>query len=385
MHDRVVLKHLSLASQCPVTEIIGEAHGFLVPMQPPDVAAAAQDTWQYCAVHFPHVPIPGIGDEVEAPMLSLWDVLADHVIIDNKLRAAERVEQQALLEQTGSADEGDSQSKESNLEDVRAAVAKSKSSTDALKELDYIGVYFAAHWAPESKQFTPILVKSYSKIHEVVREKHHKHRWDIIYVSAERSQDDYDAVFAEMPWKALPFNDDRTEALRKMFGVDSPTAQSTSFQPRLAIVDAKSGEIVSANVCDKLQQDHDAEGFPWPDEKLQESGGKPNHPPLVTGHVVVKKAVLCCDDGLSAAVPDHSLELHVSADACPDSMEPFAGDCGGFVRWRLQRWDQLDEKSQEAAQVLGYNGTRWESGVDSPELTSNGQSYLKLSRKQQRS
>ena len=143
---------------------------------------------------------------------------------------------------------------------------------NALKQLDYIGVYFAAHWAPESEQFTPLLVRSYSTIHNKMRDRQDHRHWDIIYVSSDRTQEEFDAVFAEMPWKALPFNDERTGALHEMFDVEQPSAQSSSYQPTLAIVDAKSGEIVSLNVCDKLQQDRDGERFPW--RRLQSLQGR---------------------------------------------------------------------------------------------------------------
>ena len=37
-------------------------------------------------------------------------------------------------------------------------------------------------------------------------------------------------------------------------------------------------------------------------------------PALITEHVVVRQAVLRCDEGLSAASPDALLELQVTAD-----------------------------------------------------------------------
>ena len=88
MKDGVALKHLSLATQCPVTEIIGEARGTLVPLRPAPIPATVEDSWQYAAVHFPHLEIPGLGDEATDPPKQFWDVLTGSVI-DNRLRVAE--------------------------------------------------------------------------------------------------------------------------------------------------------------------------------------------------------------------------------------------------------------------------------------------------------
>ena len=359
MQKDSTLQHLSLACQSPVKEVIGEAHGSLVPLQPPAIAATAQDSWQYCAVHFPHLPIPGLGDEVEDPALRFWDVVTENVI-DNRLREAERRVQQILDHSASTNRSASVLADDKELEQAKADVKKYQFTPESLRKLDYIGVYFAAHNGTDSTEFTPQLVKSYAKMHEIMQKKQDYRHWEIVYVSSDRSEEEYDEIMAEMPWKALRFDDPRTETLQEMFDVDS--------YPTLAIIEAKTGEIVSMDVGEKLKQDPNANDFPWRDEAKQESDDKIEPPALITEHVVMRNAVLRCDEGLSAAEPDPLLELYVSADNCPDSMEPFAGDCGGFVGWRHQRWDRLDEKSREAAQVLGYNATRWESAVDSPAV-----------------
>ena len=93
--------------------------------------------------------------------------------------------------------------------------------------------------------------------------------------------------------------DEKTEELEEFFSVAS--------YPTLAIVNAKTGEIVSADAKEKLLADPDGVGFPWPDKTIESesdvkgSGGSGAEAPpaLITEHIVVRKAVLRCNDGLS--------------------------------------------------------------------------------------
>ena len=63
-----------------------------------------------------------------------------------------------------------------------------------MRDLDYVGVYFAAHWCCDSKVFTPHLVTSYARIHEVMKTTQDHRHWDIVFVSSDRTIADYDTV-----------------------------------------------------------------------------------------------------------------------------------------------------------------------------------------------
>ena len=43
--------------------------------------------------------------------------------------------------------------------------------------------------------------------------------FDIIFASSDRDGDSFKEYFEEMPWKAIPFGDDRKAQLSKLYGV----------------------------------------------------------------------------------------------------------------------------------------------------------------------
>ena len=67
-------------------------------------------------------------------------------------------------------------------------------------ECVHAGLYFSAHWCPPCRGFTPELAKFYKQMKEKVGD-----RLEIIFISSDRTKNDWQGYFAEMPWLALPF------------------------------------------------------------------------------------------------------------------------------------------------------------------------------------
>ena len=65
-----------------------------------------------------------------------------------------------------------------------------------------IGLYFSAHWCPPCRGFTPMLAEFYKKFTAANPDK-----LEIVFVSSDRSDEDFKSYYAEMPWLALPFAD----------------------------------------------------------------------------------------------------------------------------------------------------------------------------------
>jgi len=63
------------------------------------------------------------------------------------------------------------------------------------------GLYFSAHWCPPCRGFTPELAKFYKQMKEKVGDK-----FEIIFISSDRSEGDWKGYFAEMPWLSIPFS-----------------------------------------------------------------------------------------------------------------------------------------------------------------------------------
>ena len=63
-----------------------------------------------------------------------------------------------------------------------------------------VGIYFSAHWCPPCRVFTPKLAEFYKKLHT-------EKNFEIVFVSSDKSKDEFDKYYEEMPWLALPFSD----------------------------------------------------------------------------------------------------------------------------------------------------------------------------------
>ncbi|XP_045382121.1 nucleoredoxin isoform X2 [Lemur catta] len=81
-------------------------------------------------------------------------------------------------------------------------------------EGSHVGVYFSAHWCPPCRSLTRVLVESYRKIKEAGQ------NFEIIFVSADRSEESFKQYFSEMPWLAVPYTDEaRRSRLNRLYGI----------------------------------------------------------------------------------------------------------------------------------------------------------------------
>ncbi|XP_076076116.1 nucleoredoxin-like [Mytilus galloprovincialis] len=95
-----------------------------------------------------------------------------------------------------------------------------------------VGLYFSAHWCPPCRSFTPELARKYTKY------KQQYPSFEIVFVSSDRSENDFDSYFSEMPWLALPFNEEgKKNKLMAQFGVRGI--------PALVILNGDTGKVIS--------------------------------------------------------------------------------------------------------------------------------------------
>jgi nucleoredoxin len=85
----------------------------------------------------------------------------------------------------------------------------------SLKGKSVVGLYFSAHWCPPCRGFTPELVKKYEAIRAAEK------NLEIVFVSSDRSDADFQEYFKEMPWLTLPYADRAAKnELSKCFEVE---------------------------------------------------------------------------------------------------------------------------------------------------------------------
>lgn len=114
------------------------------------------------------------------------------------------------------------------------------------------GLYFSAHWCPPCRTFTPQLKTKYEELREAGKPL------EIIFVSSDKTEEQYDEYKAEMPWIALPFNDPRVKKLNNNFDI--------SGIPSLVILDSDGKVITTEGRCAIMESP--IEDFPYKPKAL---------------------------------------------------------------------------------------------------------------------
>lgn len=128
------------------------------------------------------------------------------------------------------------------------------------------GIYFSAHWCPPCRGFTPVLIDVYKKL------KENGKNFEVLFVSGDRSKEEFDEYYKTMPWLALtPDDKSRNENLNEHFQVEGI--------PSLIILDEKLN-IINANARGPVSADKEGKEFPWEPKPMMEltmnSGGELN-------------------------------------------------------------------------------------------------------------
>ena len=96
-----------------------------------------------------------------------------------------------------------------------------------LKELTkkkYFGLYFSAKWCGPCRKFTPKLIEFYNKTQN----------FEIIFISLDTDEKEFNEYFSKMPWKSLPFNNEQSSKLSDFFDVKGiPTLVLVDYEGNL--------------------------------------------------------------------------------------------------------------------------------------------------------
>ncbi|XP_063002868.1 nucleoredoxin [Elgaria multicarinata webbii] len=124
-----------------------------------------------------------------------------------------------------------------------------QSQESGVLEACHVGVYFSAHWCPPCRSLTRVLVESYRKIKEAGQ------KFEIVFVSADRSEDSFKQYFSEMPWLAVPYADEaRRSRLNRLYGIQGI--------PTLIVLDTK-GDVITRQGRVEVLNDVECREFPW--------------------------------------------------------------------------------------------------------------------------
>ena len=83
----------------------------------------------------------------------------------------------------------------------------------APKDTPFFGLYFSAHWCPPCRNFTPKLINFYEVANKTQKQI------EIIFVTSDRSEAEFNEYFGTMPWLSIPFKDESIANLKKSFEI----------------------------------------------------------------------------------------------------------------------------------------------------------------------
>ena len=149
----------------------------------------------------------------------------------------------------------------------------------------HVALYFSALWCPPCKRFTPRLIDLYNKINE--KEK----KWEIVYFSLDRNQEEYDSYFATLPFKGLPLDTKRTKKMARRFFINGI--------PALVMMNDKM-EVLNLNARTHVELDANAELFPWK-AGVCEQMNSPYHAAFAISHPSVIFAPHATEEGIAEA------------------------------------------------------------------------------------
>ena len=108
--------------------------------------------------------------------------------------------------------------------------------SSALANTRLVGLYFSASWCGPCRGFTPLLIEFYNHLKEEVAATH---GLEIVFVSSDRDEGQFQQYYGKMPFLALPFsNRALAQHCKSVFGVRGI--------PSFVVIDTMSGRIVTS-------------------------------------------------------------------------------------------------------------------------------------------
>lgn len=119
------------------------------------------------------------------------------------------------------------------------------------QQADVLGLYFSASWCGPCHKFTPQLASTYAQL------KAQGKRFEVLFVSSDKTPESFAQYFESMPWLALDFATSAMEqsALSETFKVEGI--------PSLVLLNAKTGEVYNRDTVGDVLADPTGKQFPW--------------------------------------------------------------------------------------------------------------------------
>lgn len=114
--------------------------------------------------------------------------------------------------------------------------------TSKLLDTEVIALFFSAEYCPHCRDYKKILAKAYDNLKSLGKS------FEIVFISHDRNQGDYDKHYSDMDYLALPFSERLKKGkLARRFDVEEI--------PRLVMIDPKTGQATNRDADQDVQDD----------------------------------------------------------------------------------------------------------------------------------
>ncbi|GFS27986.1 nucleoredoxin [Elysia marginata] len=144
------------------------------------------------------------------------------------------------------------------------------------------------------RYFDPELIRAYTEL------KKKGQCFQVIMVSADRSEESFQRHAAGVPWLTMPFEDPRNQAIKAHLGVDGI--------PMLVLVDCASGATITMQGRQALTQDPQCQDFPWHPKAIEDLN------PLASVVINERSCVILFTDGTEAGLEQGRSVLSAAAN-----------------------------------------------------------------------
>ncbi|GFO43103.1 nucleoredoxin-like [Plakobranchus ocellatus] len=157
-----------------------------------------------------------------------------------------------------------------------------------------VGFYFSAQWCGPCRYFDPELVRAYTALRKQGQS------FQVIMISADRSEESFQRHVAGVPWPTVPFEDPRNQTIKTHLGVDGI--------PMLVLVDSATGVTITMQGRQALTQDPQCLEFPWHPKPIEDLI------PLVSVAINERACVILFTDGTDGGLEQGRSVLTAAAN-----------------------------------------------------------------------
>lgn len=120
--------------------------------------------------------------------------------------------------------------------------------------------FITAHWCPPCRRFTPVLISLYKKLKE---DPQRMDTFELVFVSLDRDEDQFNEYTADMPWKCVPFS--APPEMRQKLAMK----YKAEGIPHLVVLDEQRN-VITLEGTGEVSVDPEGEKFPWKPKTFSE-------------------------------------------------------------------------------------------------------------------